>query len=358
MHIVIRAGGVGTRLWPYSRKRKPKQLFPLVSEKTMLGETIERAEKLTSLDKIYISLSKESEEAARGVCMGVRKDNMIVEPARRDTAAAVGLESLHVMLHDPNAIIVGFASDHVVMKQKEFKKIIEAAVAAVEKHPESIMAVGITPTSPHTGYGYIERGDEMDTANGEKVYNVRSFTEKPDAAKAEEFVSSGKYLWNANMFVWKASTIMQLFAQHQPKMFEHLEKIASAIGTEHYEQTLEREYGKIDKIAIEPAIIEKATSLLTMEADIGWNDIGDWASVGDVQAVGHDGNVVKGIHVGIDSTQSIIYGSPDKLIATVGLEDMIVIDTEDVLLIAPKSRAQDIKKLVDEVEKAHDDKYL
>lgn len=358
MKIVIRAGGIGTRLWPYSRVHKPKQLFPLVSDKTMLAETIERAELLVKKNDIFVSMSEESKAETQAACAGIPSENFIIEPVRRDTAAAVGLEALSIAYHDANDIVVGFAADHVVMKPREFVKVVESAVKTVAEYPDSIVAIGILPTKPHTGYGYIEQGEERTKVKGMSVYSVRRFVEKPDLLTATQFIQSETYFWNANIFVWNVSTMLKLFAKYQPKMYEHLEKIASAIGTAHYNATLQREYEKMDTIAVEHAIIEKTSNVLLIPADIGWNDIGDWDSVAQVQPLGRDGNVVKGSHIGLDTKKSLIYGSNHKLIATIGLEDMIIVDTPDVLLVARRDRAQEVKKLVAEVVKKTGEKYL
>lgn len=348
MQIVIRAGGVGTRLWPISRETKPKQLHALVAKKTMLQETVERALKVTKPEQIYVSGNKKSEQALRDELGAILESNLIIEPARRDTAAAVGLEAVVISRKDPKAVIASLGSDHIIQNNTEFARLLRIGEKFLKKHPDYLLCLGLKPTNPDTGMGYIELGDKME---GE-ICAVKNFKEKPKAAMAKKFVSAGNYLWNGNMFMWRADTILKLFKAHQPKMYNQLMQIKER------PQKIKTVYPKIEKEAIDYAILEKTKKIAALPADIGWNDIGDWARLKDELAVKEEDNVIKAEHLGIDDKNTLVFSETKRLIATIGLENIVIIDTGDALLIADKYRTQEVKQIVEQIKKKKKNKYL
>ncbi|PIW37031.1 MAG: mannose-1-phosphate guanylyltransferase [Candidatus Kerfeldbacteria bacterium CG15_BIG_FIL_POST_REV_8_21_14_020_45_12] len=360
MKIVIRAGGVGSRLWPVSRQRQPKQFHALTSELTMLEEAIQRVIPVAAAEDIFISTN---EAAAQSVhdCRGpIPKENIIIEPFRKDTAAAIGLESIAIRKRDPEAIIASLGSDHSVKRSKEFQRVLKIAEQFVMRHPECIVPIGVRPTHPDVGYGYIECGELVDTEDGKNLWQVNSFKEKPDLKTAKEFISQANYLWNANMFVWKVSTILELYERFLPEMYEQLLIIEAALGTPDEKAVINRIYPKLDKIAVDYAIIEKAENKMAMAADVGWSDIGDWARLKDEVAESEAENVVIGAeHVNISTENSLIYSDiKGKIIATVNVENLVIVDTADALLICDKYSSGKVKEVVEWLQEHKRDDLL
>lgn len=341
MYIVLRAGGVGTRLWPVSRSQRPKQLHPLTGAKTLLQEAVDRALELESVERIFVSCNHTTENFIRTSIPSLAKDNIIVEPALRDTAAAVALESIIIAQRNPEAIIASLGSDHVIADTIEFNRVLRLAEQAIIKHPDHIVCIGVKPTAPDIGYGYIELGNELQP----EVLQVQSFREKPDKVTAEKFLNAGNYLWNANMFVWRADTVLNLFKEHQPAMYAQLMHIQSNMDQLH------ELYPQLAKIAIDYAIIEKTKNILAIPGKFGWNDIGDWARLKDELSDDPTANYSKGDHLDLDSKDVMVYSTTDRTIATIGLNHMIIVDTGDALLICDKNRSQDVKRIVDRLKK-------
>ncbi len=352
MKIVIRAGGVGTRLWPVSRQSQPKQFYALTSKQTMLQESIERVLPITELSDIYISTNAASAELVKEQHPDFPVENIIIEPARKDTAAAIGLESVIIRKNDPDAVVASLGSDHSVSRAKEFQRMLQMAEEMVNRHPDHIVPLGVKPEQPDVGYGYIECGEVIDTIQGKNLWKVEQFKEKPSAEVAQEFLDAGNYLWNANMFVWKVSTILALYEQHLPEMYAQLTEIEAAVGTDKQQEVIERIYPELEKIAVDYAIIEKTEKIAAMSADIGWSDIGDWARLKDELSESEKDVVVVGAdHVGIKTENSLLYTStPEKVIATIGVENIVVIDTDDALLICNKDQSHEVKDMVQKLK--------
>ncbi|MDP3970335.1 MAG: sugar phosphate nucleotidyltransferase [bacterium] len=342
MYIVIRAGGVGTRLWPVSRTAKPKQLHALTGTDTLLQMSIDRVLDMEAPDHIYVSCSKTTEKNLKEELVGIPDENVIIEPALRDTTAAVGLETIIIAKKDPTAVIASLGSDHVITDKAEFQRILKLAEKVINDKPDHILCIGIAPDAPDTGYGYIELGAETEA----EVYEVKSFKEKPDQDTAQEFVHAGNYLWNANMFVWRADTVLDLFKEHQPEMYKQLMSIQDDPSS------LETEYPKLEKVAIDYAIIEKTSKILAVPGKFGWNDIGDWSRLKDELSNSNESHV-NAEHLDIDSQNILIHSNTDRLIATIGLKDIIIVDTDDALLVCDKSQSQEVKKIVEELKKGN-----
>ncbi len=358
MYAVIMAGGSGTRLWPMSRKNFPKQLQKLVSEKSLLQETYERLKTFLPTKNIYVSTSEQYLHETRRHLPELAEKNFIVEPAARNTGPAIALIAAFFVKKDPKAIVATIASDHVVTKLDEYRDVIIAAGKTIAKYPDHVMTIGLNPTEPNTGLGYIKMDTILDTVNDRKVFTVQKFVEKPKLATAERYVASWQYLWNASYFIWRAGTMLKLFHTLAPKYRTPLKKIQATIDKPDFRNLLTKEYEKFPSEPIDTAIMEKAKKVLVIPADLGWSDIGSWASLHDILSTSTGSHIItKGHHVGIDNQNCLIYAH-DKMVATLGLDNVIIVDTPDVILICNKQRAQDIKAIIDKLKEEGKHLYL
>lgn len=350
--VVIPAGGGGTRLWPRSRQETPKQFLDIVSERTMLQETTDRVRGLVPPERLYVITNARHAASVRKQLAGVPAQNIVGEPQGRDSAPAIGLmAALLEKTLGPETIMVTLPADHVIPDDAQFRAILEAAALVAAEG--WLVTLGIPPTGPDTGFGYIQSGETLreTTSAGVPIYTVQQFKEKPALAVAEQYLQDGGYFWNAGMFIASVGTLRELFKTHLPQMEAAFAQLAEAYGTDGFEPRMAEVFPALDKISVDYGIAEKADRVAVIPADIGWNDVGSWQRLAEVLSKeGHEAeNIVIGHHVGVDTSGSLIY-SPDRLIATIGLEDMIVIDTPDALLICPKSRSEDVKKIVDELK--------
>lgn len=354
MIIVLRAGGVGSRLWPVSREQQPKQFHTLTGGKTLLQESLDRVEPLVSPKELYLSVNADTAEMVKISYPQILPENIIVEPARRDTAAGIGLESILIRKRHPDAIIASLGSDHSVQRVKEFQRVLKRAEDFVHSSPEYILAVGVHPTRPETGYGYIHYSTILEDHDELPVWRVHHFSEKPSAREATALLAEGNVLWNANMFVWHVQTILDLYKQHLPTLYAELCEIEADLGTPAEQTTLTRVYPQMEKIAVDYGIIEKAEKIAVLPADIGWSDIGDWARLKDELAHSEKENVVLGAqHIGMDTVNSLVYGTnAKKVITTIGVENLVIVDTHDALLICDKYHSDRVKELVEHMRKS------
>ncbi len=358
LFVVILAGGGGTRLWPKSRNRTPKQFLRLYTENTLMQDAYERVRTLVNPDHILVITNREYLDETRKELPEVPKENIIGEPAKRETAAAMLLGALIAHAKDPDAIIINQASDHIVTDRKELEHVLKTA-AKVASRGESLVTVGILPTFPHTGFGYIKIDGELEHVDKLPVFSVSNFTEKPNEATAKAFIATEKYFWNANMYVWRADALMHAFKKHSLTILEHMTPIQAAIGTKEFEKVLDASYAKVEKISIDYAISEKADNLVLIPGDFGWNDVGDWSVVHELRGKNELGNTVmceldkKGEAICHDSHNNLIH-THDRLIALVGVNDTIVVDTGEILLVMPKKRSQDVKKIVEQLKEKHE----
>jgi mannose-1-phosphate guanylyltransferase len=356
--VVILAGGSGTRLWPRSRQALPKQFLDLTGQGTMLQETFHRLTPLVPAERIFIVTNAGYVDLARQQVPELPPDHVVGEPVPRGTAAAVGLGAIHAGQLRPDAIMASVHADHLILKPAHLRAALEAAAEVADRG--HLVTLGIRPTFAHTGLGYIEHGESLPEAGDHAVFRVARFVEKPDLATARRFVADGHHSWNSGLFTWRVDRIMAEFAQHMPELNAGLEEIAGALGSPAAGGALEQVFPTLPNQTIDYGILERAEDIAVVPVDIGWTDIGSWATLLEVLDGDHDGNVVRGrgSAVAVDTRDSLIYTTADRLIATVGIKDMVIVDTEDAILICPKDRAQDVRKIVEELKASGRAAYL
>lgn len=343
---LIMAGGGGTRFWPLSRKRVPKQLLNLDGKEVMLNETIDRLSGVVEKEDIFIVTNTEQVDLTKIVTADrVLENHILAEPSARNTAACIGYGAMEILKKYGDGIMCILASDHYIKDEDAFRNVLKKAVETVEK-TDGLVTIGIKPTFPSTGYGYIK----SENVPGEGFYKVLEFVEKPDLCRAKEYIDSGSYAWNSGMFVWKASTIMRYFEKLLPDIYEKLMIIGETMGTASEKDVLWAIYDTIPKISIDYGIMERADRVYMLEGDFGWNDIGSFDALPALYTADEKGNVIRGETVLIDAGDNIILGE-NKMIACVGVDNLIVVDTEDALLVCAKDRAQDVKEIVSVLEK-------
>lgn len=349
MYAAIIAGGSGTRLWPRSRQDRPKQFQSLYSDRTLLQETVARLEPIVRREDVYVIANRSHEAVVREQLEWLPPSNYVGEPVGKDTAPAVGVIAALISHRDPDAVILISPADHVILKDAEFRHMLEVAEQVAAEGP-NVVTIGIKPTHAETGFGYIQMSENSRRIEGVDVHEVISFKEKPDHRTAEEYVSSWSYVWNSGMFIWSARTIMGLFRDHAPDIYRLLVRYQGAIDTPDEARVFEEIYESFPRISVDYAILEHASNIHVIPASIGWSDLGSWSALYDIMDRDEDGNCVVGCHIGLDTHNCLVYAK-DRLVTTIGLDNMIVIDTGDVVLIAPKGRSQEIKQLLEELKK-------
>lgn len=357
LYAIVLAGGGGTRLWPMSRKKTPKQMLPFIGKQTLLQTTMSRVKKLVPESRIYISTNSNHQKNILKQFPNFPKSQILFEPEKRDTAAAIGFVTSVIHAKDPDAVITTVNSDQYIQNEKEYVRILKKAARVAYANASYSVLIGVNPTYPEIGYGYIKISKKFASEKSE-VFCVDRFIEKPDIAKARSYLKRWDYLWNPAMFVWRADTLLQLYKTYLPAHAKIMKTIASSVGTKKFERVVKREFGKFKPISIDYGIMEKTTKMLVLPANFDWADIGHWRSVKDVLSKARKENVIQGLHLGIDTEGSLIYGYSNRLIATIGVSEFVIIDTPDILLVCPKERSQDVKKVVEELHKKGLNQYV
>jgi mannose-1-phosphate guanylyltransferase len=356
MFAVIMAGGKGSRFWPRSREKMPKHLLDIQDERTIIRETVDRIRPLVPPERTLVVTGRSHAAELIRQLPEIPAENILIEPVGRNTAPCIGLAALHILKRAPDAIMLVLPSDHRIGNGAEYRRVLEAAgKAAVEG--KALLTIGIRPTGPETGYGYIEQGNLFSTVDGREIRRVRAIREKPESEQARAFLKRGGFHWNSGMFIWKASTILNAIKQLLPELHDGLMQIREALGTEREEQVVGDIYAGLKAVSIDYGVMEKAEDVLVIPGDFGWSDLGSWDALWDVSGRDENGNAVRGGFIGIDTGDCLVH-SPAKLVALVGVRDLLVVETDDALLICRRGRSQDVRKVVEILEKRGLKEYL
>ncbi len=331
LHAVILAGGSGTRFWPLSRAKKPKQFLSLVTDRTLIAETFVRVEPLCSSERTWVVCGKDHVAGVREALPDLQDEHLLVEPAARNTAPAIGLACVHALREDPDATLMILPSDHHIARPEAFRTALSAAAQASQNG--DLLTLGIQPTRPETGYGYLRRGAERRPG----VFAVDAFVEKPDAATAQRYLQDPAYSWNAGIFVFRADAMLEALRRHLPKVHEGL--------------TRGRDFATLQSISIDYGVMEPESRtthrIALVPGDFGWSDVGSFAALPEVRALDARGNAVSGDAIAIDCEDCVVLSEGQRLVAVVGLRGLCVVDAGDALLVVPRDRAQDVRAVVD-----------
>jgi mannose-1-phosphate guanylyltransferase len=347
-YAIIMAGGSGTRFWPLSRRKKPKQLLDLFGPGTLLEQTVDRIRALVPAERIYVFTHTLLRREVVRLLPDVPRDQIVAEPAARNTAPTLGLAAQEIAARDPEGMMLVLPADHVISKPAEFRQALAAGLKFGAVEGRSVL-LGLRPHRPETGYGYIRLGAVISELDGEKIFVVREFKEKPAFSTARRYVLSGNYLWNGGMFIWRASTLLQNLETFQPEMARTIASIQQGGGIRSA-KTMNRLFPTLEKISVDYALMEKIKDVYAVAADIGWSDVGSWSVAYELKAKDEEGNVCPANSLSIRSKGNLVV-SPKKFVVTVGVEDLVIVETRDALLVAARDSAQDVGKAVEELNR-------
>jgi len=352
VYPVIMAGGSGTRFWPLSRSKRPKQFLALATERPLIVETFRRMKGLAAPKDTFVVCGKAHEKSVRTLLKALPRGNVIVEPAARNTAPAIGLATLHVAARDASGIVVVLPSDHHVADVPRFQQLLrEAAEVAQAGH---LVTLGIKPSRPETGYGYIKVGAPLLAQS----HKVAAFVEKPDAATARKYLQRGDYLWNGGIFIFRADVMLQAIAAHMPELALGLDTLRGALRTQSYPRILAKVFPKLPSTSIDYGVMEKASDIAVVPAEFGWSDVGSFEALPEVRPADAQGNVVSGTGPVVIDCQGCVVLGTERPVAVVGLTDMVVVDSGDALLVIPKQRSQDVRKAVEALRARKAERFL
>jgi len=352
---VLMAGGRGQRFWPHSRFDTPKQLLSITGGNSMIRETVNRVSPLIDLSDVFISTTEDLFDSIKDALPEIDYLNYILEPVGRDTAACIGLAAVIIehRYKDSDTTMITLPIDHIIKDSEKFLGAIKEA-CVLARETGNLITIGIKPSRPETGYGYICVGEEVEKTNNITACVVKNFTEKPDLETAKKFISEKNYLWNSGIFVWTCRDILKAIKKAAPKLYNGLMRIKDSLGTLHKKEVVNEVFYGLDKISIDYAIMEKVTNRLVVKGDFSWDDIGSWTSMERIFPQDKDGNVIQGGHEGVDTKRCVIIND-EGLIVTIGLSDLVVISSGDIKLIYPKKREGDLKKIIKRI--ANNEKY-
>ena len=348
LYFVIMAGGRGTRFWPRSRTRLPKQLLNIIGPKTILEQTIDRLLPITDWGHIFVVTEISQAGAVKSLLTELPEGHLIVEPLGKNTAPCIGLAAMLLGRIDPEATMVILPSDHYIARVEAFQDTLLTAAQAARKGPY-LITLGIPPTFPETGYGYLEQGREIMSIKAYPVREVKAFHEKPEKSKAEAMIHSGQYFWNSGMFIWTVAAILKQMSRLTPEMYGELKKLDDYWDQPGWEEALRQAYEAVENVSIDYAVMERADQVLMLEGNFGWNDVGSWEAVYQLEDKDDRANCLQGPVLVLDSQGCLVH-SPQKTVALIGVKDLVVVETPDALLVCPRERAQDVKKVVQMLE--------
>ncbi|MCA9054284.1 MAG: mannose-1-phosphate guanylyltransferase [Planctomycetaceae bacterium] len=352
---VIMSGGSGTRFWPLSRTARPKQFLKFGTDRTLLQSTAERCDPLIPPDRIWVVTNAVQAEESRRQLTAVPPAHVLVEPCGRNTAPCVGLAALQIVRADPDAIMAVMPADHVIGPSDVFREAIAAAARLVEESPARLVLFGVRPTYPATGFGYIEQGEALSEEG--PGFHVKSFREKPDHDTATQYLHDGHYLWNCGIFVWKAQTILDRLHEFEPEMHAGLTRIVDG-PAEQYQQRLEEEFPELKSISIDYAVLERASDVCVLEAPFQWDDVGSWEALGRLEGADADGNTLVGPHCGLETRNCIVRSEDGHLVATVDVEDLLIVHTADATLVTRRGDEGALRRIIDELKSRGLDAHL
>jgi mannose-1-phosphate guanylyltransferase len=353
---LIMAGGSGTRFWPRSRVKKPKQYLSLFGHQSLIQETVQRFTNFIPEECIYVVSAKSQKEVLESQTTNLPKENMIFEPVGKNTLPAIGLAALFIEKKDPDGILIVSPSDHLIRNDKLFRQAIESATLIADKK-DGIVTIGITPKHPATGYGYVQTAQTIQIGQSIKSFVVNKFVEKPNAEVATGYLKSGGFFWNSGIFIFKVAVFLTSVQKYAPELFTDLMRIKGHIGADNYEEAVERIYSEVNSISIDYGILEKASNVFLVQGDFDWNDLGSWEEVYKCDQKDENLNATSGEVILLDTKNSYVY-APNSLVAVVGMEDVIVVQEGDTILVCKRDRAEDIKEAVSEIARRKLDKYL
>ncbi|OGF27003.1 hypothetical protein A2242_02925 [Candidatus Falkowbacteria bacterium RIFOXYA2_FULL_47_9] len=358
MKVVILAGGAGTRLWPLSRKNNPKQAQPFLDNDTLLQKTYRRLQKGFAVGDIYVATTQDYVSIVREQLPQLPTQNIFAEPRKRDTAAAIGLAATFFYFRNPHEVMLTVHADHYIDNEELYVKTLQAAGRLITAYPERGGLIGTQPTYPETGYGYIKINSQFTSFENYKIFNIESFIEKPDKDAARRYVSQWGYLWNPGYFIWRVDTLLAQYKKYLPDMYRSFAAINRALETKQQTKIIAREFEKFQPRAIEYGILEKADTLIVMPAAFGFTDIGNWRTVKNVLTKTAGENIIKGKSLVVDSSNNLIYNFTERVVSAAGLHDMIVVVTEDAMLVCHQDNAHAVKDIVKKLDEAGLEKYL
>ena len=356
-HVLIMAGGSGKRLWPLSRQDMPKQLLRILGGKSLLRLAYDRLDGLVGPEQVWVCTGTDYAHVVAEELPELPPENILGEPEGRDSLNAIAWTAAVLAASDPDAVMAVVASDQIMRPTSTFQRALREGFEVAEADEHALVTFGVVPTTPHTGYGYLHWGEGL--PDHPDVRRVLAFKEKPDRTTAEGYLDSGEYWWNSGMFIWTANRAMAEFELQQPAMYAAMQRIATAVDTPAYDAVLSETWELMPKISLDYAVMEHAEGIAVIPVDIGWSDVGSWDALFDVLNLDEDGNGFKGAgpdHVTLDTRNTLVYS--DKLTVTIGLEDLVIVDTSDVLLVCHRDRAQDVKQIVNMLKDRDGGAYL
>ena len=355
---MIMAGGGGTRFWPRSRQQRPKQFLALGGERTLLQQAMDRIEGLLPPEHTWVITGAAYREETARQLPRLSSECIVGEPCGRDTAPCIGLGAALIARRDPSAVMLVTPADHVIEPVREFERAARVAAQMAAEHPSALVTFGIPPTFPSTGYGYIQRGSEIGQRQGVNVFRVQRFEEKPPVERAERFLVSGEYYWNSGIFVWRIAAILEELHRQQPALHDAVQRIADAWDTPRRDEVLRQQYETIPKLSIDFAVMERAREVLVIQAPYRWDDVGSWLALERMNPQDADHNTILANHCGLKTNHCIIVGDAERLITTIGVENLVIVQDGDATLIADRRDEGTVKQLVDLMKKKGLEKYL
>jgi mannose-1-phosphate guanylyltransferase len=358
LHAMIMAGGGGTRFWPRSRQRRPKQFLTLNGDRSLLQQAMDRIEALAPPERSWVITSEEYRDETGKQLPALPPEHIVGEPCRRDTAPCIALGAALIARHDLDAVMLVTPADHVIEPVQEFRRAAQVAAQMAEEHPAALITFGIPPTYPATGYGYIHRGPALANRQGVNVFRVGGFKEKPPADVAERYVVSGEYFWNSGIFVWKASAVLGELCRQRPKIHDAMRRVADAWDGPRRADVLRQEFDAVERVSIDYAVMEHAPERLVVQAPYQWDDVGSWLALERMNPQDAHGNTVLGTHCGINTSNCVVVADAGRVVATIGVNDLLIVQDGDATLVADRRDEGTVKELVDLLKKKGLEQHL